>query len=824
MATTFSNVDLSKVDWSQYEDEDDAPHGTAPPPQHHQQAAVGGDVPFDRMGLDDDDDFGEHDQTWRVTCVDERDVGCEFSLLGGAVTKKCLGAAQNPEPENPEDGWAVEIDYTACVCGAAKITEGGELDVAPVEGAEEPLPPFEQGVGSYFRLDAGMLPTGVEAAIKTMREGERALVTVQPGTHAFGDAGDATRSVPAESAVQYEVRLLRIIEVRTLRRISGTDRVVKRRLHRGPKWDRPTHLDEVVVRWCVDASHGSDGDEPPAGGVVPSVVASEELTFSLGDSTSDVAPPLLHEILLKGHINLGETAELTIYPTSGDASVPGFARFGAGTERPGAPLVLTLTLRAIQSIEDLSRASDGSLRKAVLQKGHGWERARIDFVTTIDLEVTKRASLGTNRRIDVDVDTAFGKVAKDGASAIVQELDSPPSGDLLAERKAIEVVIGQATTNEALKAIQRACGGGVDLPSALEIALKQMAIGEVCELRCSATPVVRGNAPSGGTGDHICMRVRMVEWVLVEPVPGTDHALVRRVIRKGEEEAYQRPNKLARVVVKYTVRAKDSNGGGTVLETTGDESRTFVVTEGPSVGVLPCIDVGVTEMQRGEVAIFTAPPEWAYANPEYEATESGGDTSHVAVCTEAGGVEVEVELLGFERGKDLYELSTDEKIESQAKYRAAGTKYYQAGLFAWARKRYEEANKRAVSESSFSSGVTAAEEVKQKVAESTASKLSCLLNIAQCNLKLGEWEKVIPACTDALALDAKSVKALYRRGHAHLKLGDVGSARADMTQAAQLDPQNRDVRRELEAVKAMEKAAKEKQKGMFGGMFSAARG
>ena len=180
MATTFSNVDLSKVDWSQYEDEDDAPHGTAPPPQHHQQAAVGGDVPFDRMGLDDDDDFGEHDQTWRVTCVDERDVGCEFSLLGGAVTKKCLGAAQNPEPENPEDGWAVEIDYTACVCGAAKITEGGELDVAPVEGAEEPLPPFEQGVGSYFRLDAGMLPTGVEAAIKTMREGERALVTVQP--------------------------------------------------------------------------------------------------------------------------------------------------------------------------------------------------------------------------------------------------------------------------------------------------------------------------------------------------------------------------------------------------------------------------------------------------------------------------------------------------------------------------------------------------------------------------------------------------------------------------------------------------------------------
>ena len=63
-----------------------------------------------------------------------------------------------------------------------------------------------------------------------------------------------------------------------------------------------------------------------------------------------------------------------------------------------------------------------------------------------------------------------------------------------------------------------------------------------------------------------------------------------------------------------------------------------------------------------------------------------------------------------------------------------------------------------------------------------------------------------------------------RRGQAHLKLGNVADAREDLTRAAQLDPQNRDVRRELEAVKEQEKAVKEKQKGMFGGMFSAARG
>ena len=47
------------------------------------------------------------------------------------------------------------------------------------------------------------LPPGVMAGLKTMRELERALITVQPAK-AFGATGDASRGVPPESVVAYE--------------------------------------------------------------------------------------------------------------------------------------------------------------------------------------------------------------------------------------------------------------------------------------------------------------------------------------------------------------------------------------------------------------------------------------------------------------------------------------------------------------------------------------------------------------------------------------------------------------------------------------------
>ena len=110
---------------------------------------------------------------------------------------------------------------------------------------------------------------------------------------------------------------------------------------------------------------------------------------------------------------------------------------------------------------------------------------------------------------------------------------------------------------------------------------------------------------------------------------------------------------------------------------------------------------------------------------------------------------------------------------------------------------------------------------------------TCYVNLATCHIKLGDATEAEEAATEAIkaaqkemrtvtridAADVKDFKALFRRGQARLMLGSLDDARADLVEAARREPQNRDVRKELDKVKQQLAALKEQQKGLFGGMF-----
>lgn len=72
--------------------------------------------------------------------------------------------------------------------------------------------------------------------------------------------------------------------------------------------------------------------------------------------------------------------------------------------------------------------------------------------------------------------------------------------------------------------------------------------------------------------------------------------------------------------------------------------------------------------------------------------------------------------------------------------------------------------------------------------------LSCYLNEAQCRLRTEHWREAEARCTLALGLEAKNVKALFRRGHARVKLGEFADARADLREANALDPKAKEIR------------------------------
>ncbi|CAJ1408191.1 unnamed protein product, partial [Effrenium voratum] len=79
-------------------------------------------------------------------------------------------------------------------------------------------------------------------------------------------------------------------------------------------------------------------------------------------------------------------------------------------------------------------------------------------------------------------------------------------------------------------------------------------------------------------------------------------------------------------------------------------------------------------------------------------------------------------------------------------------------------------------------------------------RLSLLLNSAMCYLKQKQPEKTLEVCEQALQINGKSVKALFRRGLARVDLGQLAEGVADMKLAAKLSPEDKTITTELERV------------------------
>jgi peptidyl-prolyl isomerase D len=104
-------------------------------------------------------------------------------------------------------------------------------------------------------------------------------------------------------------------------------------------------------------------------------------------------------------------------------------------------------------------------------------------------------------------------------------------------------------------------------------------------------------------------------------------------------------------------------------------------------------------------------------------------------------------------------------------------------------------------------------------AVSDEERLMLHLNLAMCNLKLGDNDSAVEDCDHALEIDSGNVKGLFRRGCAYLKLNNLEAAAADLRKAQELDPTNAGVKKELRALALQQKAAKEKEREMAARMF-----
>ncbi|KAI9030442.1 hypothetical protein DFJ74DRAFT_470976 [Hyaloraphidium curvatum] len=92
--------------------------------------------------------------------------------------------------------------------------------------------------------------------------------------------------------------------------------------------------------------------------------------------------------------------------------------------------------------------------------------------------------------------------------------------------------------------------------------------------------------------------------------------------------------------------------------------------------------------------------------------------------------------------------------------------------------------------------------------------------MAAVQLKLGEWNKAIRAADQALNVDDKNVKALFRRAMAELGNDDLDLAEADFKKVVALDPADPAPRAELQKIKERRKELEKKSKSELSGMFN----
>ncbi|CAH2044761.1 unnamed protein product [Thlaspi arvense] len=291
--------------------------------------------------------------------------------------------------------------------------------------------------------------------------------------------------------------------------------------------------------------------------------------------------------------------------------------------------------------------------------------------------------------------------------------------------------------------------------------------------------------------------LELVSWKTVVEVTD-DKKVIKKVLKEGE--GYDRPNEGAVVKLKLIGKLED----GTVFLKKGheedDEPFEFKTDEEQ---VTEGLERGVMGMKKGEVALITISPEYAFGSSETK--------QELAVIPPNSTVYYEVELVSFIKEKESWDMNTQEKIEAAGKKKEEGNALFKAGKYARASKRYERGVKYIEYDSTFD------EEEKKKA---RALKIACNLNNAACKLKLKDYKEATKLSSKVLEMDSRNVKAMYRRAQAYMETADLDLAELDIKKALEIDPDNKEVKIEYKKLKEKVKEYNRKDAKFYSNMLA----
>ncbi|KAJ3267636.1 hypothetical protein HDU76_011697, partial [Blyttiomyces sp. JEL0837] len=175
----------------------------------------------------------------------------------------------------------------------------------------------------------------------------------------------------------------------------------------------------------------------------------------------------------------------------------------------------------------------------------------------------------------------------------------------------------------------------------------------------------------------ITYEISITKWIEVEELEGSvNREAVKRLVKEGD--GWEKPRDGSLVELKITGKTRGENPV-TFLNSTDGEPVSFTVGENQ----LPeCVEVALLTMKRGEVAIVEATADWGYGTAKTKelGLEEVGKMGYV----------FEVELVSMTKGKDVYEMSKEEKLVDAERLKEFGNQYFKDGKIRFAIRKYEK--------------------------------------------------------------------------------------------------------------------------------------
>jgi len=403
------------------------------------------------------------------------------------------------------------------------------------------------------------------------------------------------------------------------------------------------------------------------------------------------------------------------------------------------------------------------------------EKATLVFEVELISWVSKDDLFGDEGVIKTQVTEGSGwRTPKIDGEVLVTVKAESPDGSSIAEHTDLEYVIG----SDSLGPIAKAC----------DKALQGMKVGEEAQLKCSKDYAFGDRTPEGATVTIKLSQIYETKDVSFE----SDKSVMKKQVVEGE--GYETPKDGAKV----TLAVDAATDGSSALPGFTAKTLEFLCGNGDVCDALEC---AVASMKKGEKAIVSVAKA-------AQAAESQLGLASVA----SDKVQLTVRLEDFEKVKETWSMSEDEKLEFGAARKEVGATLFKSGRFVMALQRYKK-----VAEM-FSYVDNFKEENKAKAKE---LKKLCNLNKAACYLKMDEHFEAKGACDSVLKDDSQNVKATFRRAQAHFGMKNFLDCIQDCKKVVELDAQNREARLLLKRAQEGQKEEDKKSKGLFATMCKA---